>query len=103
MFGRAVIYIHARPGTATKEIPSVQPLKVDVVNSNAPMLISHESLNRTNGPIDFESRTLVIPSDSEIKLTNTCPGHLMIQGTRPSDELRLRLVGGGPALYMSWN
>ena len=86
ILGAATIFIHAKPPTANKDIPIIVPIKVDLANSNAPMLISHESLNRMKGPIDFASCKLVTPSVAEIKLSNTCSGHLMIQGGRQTQK-----------------
>ena len=81
--GTTVILIHVQSSTTNKDCPIVLPIKVDVVDSNVPMLISHESLKHMKGSLDFGSRKLIIPDVAEIKLTNTCSGHLMIQGTPP--------------------
>ena len=51
--GTTVIFIHAKSTTANKDIPIIISVTVDVVNSNAHMLIPHASLNRAKGPIDF--------------------------------------------------
>ena len=60
--GMAAIFIHANSNTTDKNSPVILPIRVDVVNSNAPMLISHESLKLKKGPIDFSPGALRIPS-----------------------------------------
>ena len=98
--GATVIFIHAQASAANKDVPISLPIKVDVVNSNVPMLISHESLKRVKGPIAFASCALVIPWVAEIKLTNTRSGHLMIQGTLPTNEVRKMLSQENHPIYV---
>ena len=54
IIGPIIILIHAPPpDTTDKETPTALPIKVDVVNSNEPMPISHEWVKRATWPIDF--------------------------------------------------
>ena len=99
--GTSAILIYAQPSNTDKNIPIVLPTQVDVVNSNVPMLISHESLKRTKCSIDFPTCTLLIPSVSKIRLANTRSGHLMIQGGRPSKKLNGELPRK-ITQFMSW-
>ena len=98
--GTTTIFIHVEPSTTNKDFPVIVPVKVDVVDSNVPMLISHESLVRMKGSIDFASCTLMIPSVAEIKLTNTSSGHLMIQGTRPSQQVQRLMQRENHPIYV---
>ena len=78
------------PQLEIRPYQSRSPIMVGVVNSNAPMLIPHESMKRMKGEIDFPSRALPIPSVAKIQLANrpnTHSGHHMIHGTRPSVKL----------------
>ena len=86
--GTTIVLIHALPSTTNKTVPIVLPVTVDVADSNAPMLISHESLKRMKGPIDFSSCKLAIPFVAEIQIANTCSRHLMIQGKRPTQQVQ---------------
>ena len=78
--GTTTIFAHVCPKTTDTLIPIILPIRADVVNSNVPMLISHESPRSTKGPIDLPSRTLEIPSVAKTKLINAKSGHLVIQG-----------------------
>ena len=81
--GAVKIFIQVNQKFTNVIYPVVLPIRVDVVDSEVPMLISHESLCRMKGIIDFESRTLQIPNIGKIELTKTNSGHLMIQGGNP--------------------
>ena len=78
--GTMKIFIQVSQQTTSAKIPVILPVRVDVVDSEVPMLISHESLCKMKGKIDFESCTLQIPSIGKINLIKTKSGHLMIQG-----------------------
>ena len=84
--GMATIFTHVSPKATDKNSPVILPIRVDVVNSDVSMSISHESLRMVKCPIGFSSSTLAIPLAAEIKLRNTKTGHLMIQGRRPNDK-----------------
>ena len=64
------------------------------------MLISHESLKRMKGPIDFASCKLVIPSVAEIKLSNTFSGHLTIRGKRPNQKVQKLSAAENRQIYV---
>ena len=101
ILGVIKIFIQVIQGTTDAKIPAVLPVRVDVVDSDVPMLISHESLCNMKGIIDFESRTLKIPNIGKIKLNRAKSGHLMIQGTRPSHEVIKVLADRGHPIYMT--
>ena len=84
--GTTTMLIHACPETNDELIPIVIAFRADVVNSDAAMLISHESHRRTQRTIDFAARTLSIPSVATIKLFSTKSGHLAIHGDAPVCE-----------------
>lgn len=96
-----IILIRVRPDDAYGEIPIILPTNADVVNSNAPMLISHESLKRMKWPMSFSPYALMIPSVAKTRLTNTHSGHLMIHGMRPSAKLRDELARKNLPIYVT--
>ena len=67
--------------------PLVLPICVDVVNSNVPLLVSHESLGKMKGSIDSGDSSLTIVGRVKIKLITTPSGHLMIGGSKASEAL----------------
>lgn len=66
--GATTAFIHVCPKTTDKMGPVILQIRVDVVNSDAPMLISHESIRLMNWSIDFSPIALLIPSVAKIKL-----------------------------------
>ena len=78
--GTVKIFAQVNQKFTNLNYPVVLPIRVDVVDSDVPMLISHESLCHMKGIIDFESCTLQIPNIGKIDLAKTKSGHLMIQG-----------------------
>ena len=65
--GTAKIFIQVDQQFANVNYPVVLPVRVDVVDSEVPMLISYESLCRMKGILDFESRTLQLPNIGKIE------------------------------------
>ena len=59
---------------------------MDVVESNVPLLISHESLHKMKGSIDFGESSLTLGTCQKIKLIQTPSGHLMISGRETSER-----------------
>ena len=99
--GIVTIFAHVTAEATDSKIPVILPVQVDAVDSDAPMLISHESLCKMKGSIAFESRTLKIPNIGSIKLYHTKSGHLAIQGARPTKNLSDSLSQRGHAVYMA--
>ena len=98
--GTVTICIGVNENATDSNIPAISPIQVDVVDSDAPMRIPHESLCEMKGSVDFESRTLEIPYVGEIALNHAKSGHLTIQWARPTKELTNTLSLLGHALYM---
>lgn len=99
--GIVTIFSHVEENTTESNIAVILPIQVDVVDSDVPMLISHEYLSKMQGSIDFESCALEIPNIGKIKLSRAKAGHLMIQGERPTEELVDTLSLRGHAVYMT--
>ena len=78
--GTVKTFIQANQKFTNVDYPVILPIRVDVADSEVPMLISHESLCRMKGIIDFESCTLEIPNIGKIESIKTHSGHLVIQG-----------------------
>ena len=77
--GTTTIFIHVSPQATDKMGPVILPIRIDVVNSDAAMLIPNESLRLMKGSIDYPPISLLIPSLAKIKLRAAKSGHLMIQ------------------------
>ena len=98
--GIATMSIHVCPKTTDISIPIVLPIRVDVVNSDVAMLVSHESTRRMQRSIGFSERAVSIPSAAAIKLSNAKSGHLAIQGRRPSEKVSWKLSLENHPLYV---
>ena len=82
--GAVKVFTQVNQNDANAKIPVIIPIRVDVVESNVHMLISHESMSIMRGIIDFESRTLQVPEIGKIKLVKN--------RIRPFDDSRLQTV-----------
>ena len=87
ILGTAQIFIHVFPKTTDALATIILPILVDVVNSDAPMLISHESPMAAKASVGFLPTTLAIPSVAKIKLRSAKSGHLVIQGHRKDIDM----------------
>ena len=87
--GAIIIFIHANQQCDDPNKPFVLPVSVDVMDSNAPWLVPHESLRKMKGPIDFTEPILTTECGIKIKikLTRTLSGHLMIEGQKADSEM----------------
>ena len=52
--GTAAICIRVNSETTAASAPVILPTQVDIVDSNAHILMSHESMRKMKGSIDFE-------------------------------------------------
>ena len=83
------IFIFIRLGGKCKDSakPLIFPVCVDVVDSREPILISHDSLRKMKGPIDFPESILTIASVIKIKSIRHLSPHLMIPCRKPPPDL----------------
>lgn len=91
--GRCVLEITLPPEQKNKKVGRVIQLQIHVVNSNATLLISRQSLIHMQASLDSPTSLLTVDGDYKIQLKQTPSGHLMLSGVR--HPVNRKTVGGG--------